>query len=139
MKSIIAMSFENCFYYVMNKKNTDYAIISIQDFKSRGFGLDFMVTERCKDVLTLCFDDVLSDEEGYCFTEYEAKYIIEFVKKNLKVSTLVIHCFGGNSRSQAVKHAVSECLGFPPEPHQWMMNPWVYETIKKVWNEKTPE
>lgn len=123
----------------MNKKNTDYAIISIQDYKSKGFGLEFMETERCQDVLTLYFNDILPDEKGECFNDYDAKRIVKFVKKNLNVSTIIIHCFGGNSRSQVVKHAVSECLGHHPQPHPWMMNPWVYETIKKVWNEKTPE
>ena len=139
MKSIIAMSFENCFYYVMNKKNKDYVIISIQDDKRDGFGLCFRPTERCKDVLTLYFDDTIPDESGTAFSEYDAKRIKGFVEKNIDTPTLIIHCYGGNSRSQAVKHAVSECLGNPIQQHPWMMNPWVYETLKKVWNEGTPE
>lgn len=136
MKNIIAMSLEECFDYVMDKNNSGYVLISIHDDKKGGFGISFRPTERCKDVLELKFDDIGINENGTPFSEYEAEQIIKFVKKNIKTDTLVIHCFGGVSRSQAVRHAVIECFGLEKQEHPFMMNKLVYETIISVWQKK---
>lgn len=133
MKNIIAMSLEKCFEYVMDKKNSGYVLISIQDNQKGGFGISFRPTKHCKDVLELKFDDIEPHEKGTLFSEYDAERIIEFVEKHTDVDTLAIHCFGGVSRSQAVKHALIDCLGLEKQEHPWLMNSWVYETIIRVW------
>ena len=62
------------------------------------------------NVLTLYFDDVEQDgelspsnkEENKAFTKNQAAKIVEFLKSNKHVETLIIHCAGGISRSGAV-------------------------------------
>ena len=82
MKRVIVKSVFDAFDYVMahyypaglkdlaEKKDT-YAVISIQDTHTGGFGFKFMKSECCKGVLTLYFDDTVKPVPGaVLFGEY---------------------------------------------------------------------
>ena len=67
MKKIIVCSVFDAFEYVMDHyypygmedvcaKNDCYAVISIQDSHTKGFGVQFQKNVFCKDVLTLLFE-----------------------------------------------------------------------------------
>lgn len=89
-----------------------YAVISIQDTHAGGFGFTFEKSETCKDVLTLFFDDIEHPVEGaVLFSQEQADAIIDFIKRNRDVETLLVHCFGGESRSRAVGAFAVKLLG----------------------------
>lgn len=43
-----------------------YAVISIQDSHTGGFGVTFAENQFCKSVLTLYFDDIVTEVDGTC-------------------------------------------------------------------------
>lgn len=111
--------------------NETFAIISIQD--SAGFGFRFVPERKCKDVLTLKFDDIdtvrktfRSAENGYeqvkdtgvLFDSVMAEQIVDFVDKNKdEVDEIWIHCYAGVSRSMAVAAALSKFFNGTDEPY----------------------
>lgn len=114
MRRVLVKSVYDAFDYVMEhyypagmedmvERSDTYAVISIQDSHTGGFGITFSENKFCKDVLTLKFDDIIRPVEGaQIFTDDMAEQIIAFIKRNQKVDTLLIHCYGGQSRSRAV-------------------------------------
>lgn len=150
MKRIMLRSVYDAFDYVMahyapfgmeemaEKKDT-YAVISIQDTHTDGFGFEFKENKYCKGVLTLYFDDVVKEVEGaVMFHKDHAKQIIDFVKKNKSVETLLVHCYGGESRSRAVAAFVTKMLGADNSKYFETGHPnqLVYDTLMEVWEEK---
>jgi len=112
---IKVMSVFDAFDYVLNhyapygcEDNSlfkdSFAIISIQDAQSNGFGFEFKQSKYCKGVLTLEFDDVYKKVSGTVqFNKDMANQIIDFLDEyDGKVDTLLIHCYAGQSRSRAV-------------------------------------
>ena len=112
---IKVMSVFDAFDYVLNHYapygceddslfKDSFAIISIQDAQSNGFGFKFAKSKYCKDVLTLEFDDVYKKVRGTVpFNKDMANQIIDFLNEyDGKVDTLLIHCYAGQSRSRAV-------------------------------------
>lgn len=75
-----------------------YAVISIQDSHMQGFGFQFAENQFCKGVLTLLFDDIVTDVDGaVLFTDDMAESIIAFIEQHRKsVDTLLIHCYAGS-------------------------------------------
>lgn len=147
MKRIMLRSVYDAFDYVMahyapfgmeemaEKKDT-YAVISIQDTHTEGFGFEFKKNKYCKDVLTLYFDDIVKEVEGaVMFNKEHAEQIIKFVKKNKAVDTLLVHCYGGESRSRAVCAFVAKMLGSDNSKYFETGHPnqIVYDTLMKVW------
>ena len=147
MKRIMLRSVYDAFEYVMahyapfgmeemaEKKDT-YAVISIQDTHTEGFGFEFKKNKYCKDALTLYFDDIVKEVEGaVMFNEEHAEKIIKFVKKNKAVDTLLVHCYGGESRSRAVCAFVAKMLGSDNSKYFETGHPnqIVYDTLMKVW------
>ncbi len=114
MKRIIVCSVFDAFEYVMDHyypygmedvcaKNDCYAVISIQDSHTKGFGVQFQKNVFCKDVLTLLFDDIVTEVEGaVLFQDAMADRILDFADANQEVDTLLVHCYAGQSRSKAV-------------------------------------
>lgn len=110
MKRVIVKSVFDAFEYVMAhyypfgldgmaELSDSYAVISIQDTHTDGFGFAFQKNQFCKDVLTLYFDDIIKDVDGaVLFTDEQADKIIDFVISNKSVETLMVHCYGGQSR-----------------------------------------
>ncbi|MDO4458650.1 MAG: hypothetical protein Q4C42_00945 [Clostridia bacterium] len=114
MKRVLVKSVFDAFDYVMQhyypagledlaEKTDSYAVISIQDTHTDGFGLTFSKSRCCRDVLTLKFDDIIRPVEfAVLFSEDMAESIIRFIEDNKSVDTLLVHCYAGQSRSMAV-------------------------------------
>lgn len=123
MKRVLVKSVYDAFDYVLEhyypfgmedfaQRKDRYAVISIQDTHTDGFGIQFTASRSCADVLTLFFDDIDRAVEGaVLFSEEQAEQIIRFIRKNQSADTLVVHCYGGESRSRAVGAFAMEMLG----------------------------
>ena len=147
MKRVLLRSVYDAFDYVMDhyypaglahlaERKDDYAVISIQDTHTQGFGFEFRKNVRCKDVLTLYFDDIDREEEGaVLFSEEQAEQIIDFVEKNRDVETLLVHCYGGESRSRAVAAFVVKMMGQPNDRYfeKGHPNQYVYDALEVAW------
>ena len=155
MKRVVVKSVLDTFEYVMQhyypadleemgERSDTYAIISIQDTHTGGFGVTFTPSQYCQDVLTLYFDDVIREVDGaVLFMDEMAKQIIDFIKKNRKVETLLVHCYAGQSRSRAVGAFAVKMLGGDNSRYFSQGNPnmYVYDTLETVWmqeNTKKP-
>ncbi len=147
MKRVVVKSVYDAFDYVMDhyypfgleelaSRNDTYAVISIQDSHTGGFGIRFEKSQYCKDVLTLYFDDIENEVEGaVLFSEDMARSIIEFINGNKSVDTLLLHCYGGLSRSKAAGAFVVWMLGGNNEQYSGngSYNQHVYATLMKVY------
>ena len=151
MKRILVKSVYDAFDYVMDHyypfglkefagRRDTYAVISIQDTHTLGFGFQFAQSECCKAVLTLYFDDVYKPVEGaVLFSEEMAEQIIGFIEANQNVDTLLVHCYGGESRSRAVGAFAAKMLRGSNEEYFATGNPneVVYETLMDVWERRS--
>ena len=147
MKQVLLKSVFDAFDYVMDhyypygleelaSRNDTYAVISIQDSHAGGFGIRFEKSQYCKDVLTLFFDDIENEVEGaVLFSEEMARSIIEFINSNRSVDTLLLHCYGGLSRSKAAGAFAVWMLGGNNEQYSnnGSYNQHVYATLMKVY------
>lgn len=147
MKRVLVKSVFDTFEYVMQhyypagleemvERSDTYAVISIQDTHTDGFGVAFTKNQFCQDVLTLYFDDIVREVEGaVLFSDEMAEQIIEFIKKNRKVDTLLVHCYAGQSRSRAVGAFAVKMLGGDNSKYFSQGNPnmYVYDTLEMVW------
>lgn len=123
VKRVIVKSVFDAFEYVMQhyypagleemaERSDSYAVISIQDSHTDGFGISFIENRFCKGVLTLQFDDIVREVDGaVLFSEDMARQIIEFINRHSSVDTLLIHCYAGQSRSRAVGAFAVKMLG----------------------------
>ncbi len=114
MKKVLVKSIFDAFEYVMQhyypagledflEKSDTYVVISIQDSHTNGLGVTFSENQFCKGVLTLYFDDIIREVEGaVLFSKEMATQVIKFICKHKDIDTLLIHCYAGQSRSQAV-------------------------------------
>lgn len=143
MNSILVKNAFDAFDYVMDhyypfgmsdfaERSDTYAVISIQDSHNGGFGFRFTKNAFCRDVLTLLFDDIEREVEGaVLFSDDMADSIIDFIRSNSEVETLLIHCYGGQSRSRAVGAFALKMTGrdnaFCFE--EWDPNMYVYDTL----------
>lgn len=143
MKRILVKSVFDAFEYVMQhyypagmeemaEKSDTYAVISIQDTHTDGFGVTFTENRYCKAVLTLKFDDIIRPVEGaQLFTEHMAEDIIRFIRNNQAVDTLLIHCYAGQSRSRAVGAFAVWLLGGDNSSYlkKYNLNEYVYDKL----------
>lgn len=147
MKSVYdAFSYVMEHYYPFNMKSeareqgslTDtYVIISIQDSHTKGFGFQFTENKFCKGVLTLLFDDIITEVTGaVLFDDDMAGRIIDFINqyKN-KVDTLLIHCYAGQSRSKAVGAFAVDMLGGNSSDYfnNGCPNQYIYDVLESSW------
>ena len=158
MKRILLKSVYDAVDYVMDhyypfgqeefaKRRDSYALISIQDTHTEGFGFEFTENAFCRGVLTLYFDDITRPVEGaVLFSEEDAEEIIDFVLAHRGAETLLVHCYGGESRSRAVAaFIVGEMFGKDNSRYYGGGNPneHVYNTLRAVWRKRrgddTPE
>ena len=147
MKRVLVKSVFDTFEYVMQhyypagleemvERSDTYAVISIQDTHTDVFGVAFTKNQFCQDVLTLYFDDIVREVEGaVLFSDEMAEQIIEFIKKNRKVDTLLVHCYAGQSRSRAVGAFAVKMMGGDNSKYFSQGNPnmYVYDTLEMVW------
>ena len=150
MKRIMLRSVYDAFDYVMAhyapagmeemaQKQDTYVVISIQDTHTEGFGFEFRANKYCKDVLTLYFDDTVKEVDGaVLFNQEHAEKIIDFLQKNKAAETLLVHFYGGESRSRAVAAFAAKMLGTDNSRYfeTGHPNPVVYETLEKVWKQR---
>jgi len=150
LKRVLVKSVYDAFDYVLEhyypfgleefaQRSDRYAVISIQDTHTDGFGIRFAPSSSCTDVLTLYFDDIDRSVEGAAlFSEEQAEQIIRFIRKNEAAETLLVHCYGGESRSRAVGAFAQEMLGMSSRDlfETGHPNMQVYNTLKDVF-EKT--
>ena len=147
MKRILVRSVHEAFEYVMAhyypfgqaefaERTDTYAVISIQDSHTGGFGFCFQENEFCKGVLTLQFDDIVKEVDGaVLFTKAQAEAILDFVNLHKHVDTLLIHCYAGQSRSRAVGAFLIKMFGKDNSRYFETGSPnlYVYQTLEKVW------
>ena len=150
MKRILVRSVHEAFEYVMAhyypfgqaefaEKTDTYAVISIQDSHTGGFGFCFQENQYCKGVLTLQFDDIVKEVEGaVLFTKEQAEAILDFVELHRDVDTLLIHCYAGQSRSKAVGAFLIKMFGKDNSRYfeTGSPNQHVYQMLEKVWLQK---
>ncbi len=150
MKRVLVRSVYDTFEYVMDhyypngleelvQRSDTYAIISIQDTHTGGFGFTFAETKYCEGVLTLYFDDIVREVKGaVLFNEEMADQIIDFVNSHRKAETLLIHCYAGQSRSRAVGAFVVKMLGKDNSRYfeNSLPNQHVYDTLVKAWERR---
>ena len=150
MKRVMVRSIHEAFDYVMAhyypagleelaERTDTYAVISIQDTHTGGFGVEFTENRFCEGVLTLGFDDVVAPVEGaVVFSREMADEIIDFILLNRDAETLLIHCYGGQSRSMAVGAFAVKMLGGDNSRYFSEKNPnkLVYETLVAAWEER---
>ncbi len=152
MNRVIVKSVHGAFGYVMEhyypfgmaaeaaeqESLTDtYAVISIQDSHTRGFGVTFAENQFCKGVLTLYFDDIITEVDGaVLFDDDMADGIIDFIEKYRKVAdTLLVHCYAGQSRSRAVGAFAVEMLGGDNSKYfeEGAPNQYIYDVLESAW------
>ena len=114
-----------------------YAVISIQDSHTRGFGIKFEENQFCKGVLTLYFDDIVTDVDGVVLFEDDmADKIIDFIEKfRSEVDTLLVHCYASQSRSRAVGAFAVEILGGDNSRYfeEGTPNQYIYDVLESAW------
>ena len=116
-----------------------YAVISIQD-SSEQYGFCFTESQYCQGVLTLCFDDIESPQDGLLLmTERQARQIIRFLDAHRDVHDMLIHCRAGISRSAAVGRFTREFYGQPAlSSDAYAPNAYVYRLLCETYGkEKT--
>ena len=140
---IIVTSARGAIDYVMNhfcepgvteypEYSDSYAVISIQDTSSQGFGFEFKENKYCRGALTLYFDDIEKPVSGWHLLNYsQALEMIRFIRAHEHdADTLLIHCFAGLSRSAAVSMIAHEIYGLPVPENEYY-NRHVYSLLKK--------
>lgn len=138
MKQVLVKSLFDCFDYVTDYRGVEtFCIISIQDAKKGGFGVEFVPTEHCKEVLTLHFDDAEEQTDHVTlFTAEQAVQIINFIRRNHhRADRLLVHCYAGQSRSMAVGAFAVKMLGGNNQRYFEVANPnqLVYQTLLHAW------
>lgn len=117
-----------------------YAVISIQDSHTGGFGFQFTENQFCKGVLTLYFDDIVTEVDGaVLFDDDMAEQIIAFIEQyRTTADTLLVHCYAGQSRSRAVGAFAVEMLGGDNSKYfeEGVPNQYIYDVLESAWVRK---
>ena len=143
MKRVLVKSVFDAFDYVLEhyypygleefaQRSDRYAVISIQDSHTGGFGFRFEENRFCDGVLTLQFDDIDRPVPGaVLFSPEQARRILDFVREHRQTETLLVHCYAGQSRSRAVGAAAARLLGgaFPEKVPVDNANPYVLKVL----------
>lgn len=114
-----------------------YAVISIQDSHTNGFGMQFTKNQFCKGVLTLHFDDIVHEVDvAVLFDDDMADQIIDFIESHRKsVDTLLVYCYAGQSRSRAVGAFAVAMLGGDNSKYfeEATPNQYIYDVLEAEW------
>ena len=151
MKRVLLKSVYDAFEYVLDHyypygqeefgvRKDSYAVISIQDTHTDGFGFEFTENQFCQGVLTLYFDDIVREIPGLVlFSKEDAEEIIDFILAHRNADTLLVHCYGGQSRSRAVAAFAVKLFGKDNSRYFETGNPneAVYNTLLEVWENRT--
>jgi len=135
MMKIKATGYMQAVEFVYNRwyGDEDFAIISIQEGSYPV--ISFNVVRHCKAALHLCFNDATeSDESSSAFTEEHARKILNFVLTlDDSVTTILVHCNTGASRSVAVAQVLNEYINGLPKECKGSEH--VYRVLDKVFSE----
>ena len=151
MKRVLLRSVFEAFEYVMAhyapvgleemaERSDVYAVISIQDTHTGGFGFTFNRTRFCTGALTLYVDDIEREVDGaVLFSDDHARQVIDFIEAHRDAETLLVHCYAGQSRSRAVAAFAVKMLGGNNAPYLrgGVPNRHIYETLERVYAERT--
>lgn len=114
-----------------------YAVISIQDFHTNGFGMQFTKNQFCKGVLTFHFDDIVHEVDGaVLFDDDMVDQIIDFIESHRKsVDTLLVYFYAGQSRSRAVGAFAVAMLGGDNSKYyeEATPNQYIYDVLEAEW------
>ena len=114
-----------------------YAVISIQDSHTGGFGIRFEENLFCNGVLTLMFEDIVTEVDvAVLFNDDMAESIIDFIEQHkASVDTLLVHGYAGQSRSRAVGAFVAEMLGGDNSKYfeEGTPNQYIYDVLESAW------
>lgn len=114
------MSELDCIEYTKQMQDEDYVVVSINTY-GNGELLTAAplncLNKHLLDVLSVFFDDIeerhiQSGSKNKLCSKEDISNIIEFVEKwRNKVSTIIVHCHAGISRSSAIASIISIYLG----------------------------
>ena len=81
---------------------------------------------------------IMAFEGAVLFNKEHAEKIIKFIQKNKSADTLLVHCYGGESRSRAVCAFAAKMLGSDNSRYFETGHPngVVYETLLEVWENR---
>ena len=147
MHRVMVKSVFDAFEYVMShyypfgqeeyaERSDTYAVISIQDTHTGGFGFNFQENRFCKGVLTLGFDDIVRPVTGaVLFSDEQAEQILDFISTHMDADTLLVHCYAGQSRSRAVGAFAVRMLGGDNSAYfkNGSPNQYVYDVLETAW------
>jgi len=114
---IVVMSRAQTKKYSYKKHNENAAVLSISDKVNPRLTMSNTVISHIPEngITRICrffFDDVEeNDSEGYCITDEDARFIVNFVQRvRNEVDLLIVHCEAGVSRSAGVAAAIMKSL-----------------------------
>ena len=102
--------------------------------------MTFAENQFCKGVLTLYFDDIVTEVDGAAlFDDDMADQIIDFIEgKKAEVDTLLVHCYASLSKSRAVGAFAVEMLGGDNGKYfeDGVPNQYIYDVLESAWIRK---
>lgn len=112
--------------------NNEAVAISIITNESEKFDLN----PAWSDSIQLEFEDA-DDRNPNCFSKDQADLLFNFISKNIRKKSIIIHCTAGVSRSAAVALFIEECmLGNEIELHRssyYNYNRHVFKLLRNKW------
>lgn len=111
MPEIIVMSRRDTIKYSHAENMKSSIIISITDY-NKSFPIIHKTTNnKILRILRLRFDDVTETDDNYtAIDDEQAKTIASFVKMNMNIEKIIVHCEAGISRSAGCAAAIMKYL-----------------------------
>ena len=111
MPEIIVMSRRDAIKYSHMENMKSSIIISITDY-NKSFPIIHKTTDnKILRILRLRFDDVTETDDNYtAINDEQAETIASFVKMNMNIERIIVHCEAGISRSAGCAAAIMKYL-----------------------------
>lgn len=111
MPEIIVMSRRDAIKYSHMENMKSSIIISITDY-NKSFPIIHKTTDnKILGILRLRFDDVTETDDNYTtINDEQAETIASFVKMNMNIEKIIVHCEAGISRSAGCAAAIMKYL-----------------------------
>lgn len=126
---------EECINFSNKTLEEDCVIVSIND---TGHTTNFHKNKHIKDILSLTFDDLTFDIDGYILFNKsmgeEIKYFVDNYKQN--INHFIVHCTAGISRSAAVGFIITKYLNGDDSclfrKGRYVPNKLIYEIMSNI-------